>query len=140
MIHPCSEPATASAKYVHLGLAATLAMLATRCAPAPLPPQDRAELLTELYQPAYPNTKAADEGGIVVALCWVELDGSLTECHITSHTGDQTLSDSVLSWLTSPLGPIMQPAYQDGKPVRKLHGWVIKFPPRTLRPPAASGK
>jgi hypothetical protein len=99
------------------------------------PPLDHAHWIAGANQPAYPETKS-QAGGKVDAECWVEADGSLTGCRVTSTIGEKAFADAVLSWLNGAAHPVMQPAYRDGKPLRQLHTWSITFPRLEVPKPA----
>jgi len=43
-----------------------------------------------------------------------------------------------MTWLTGAAHPIMQPAYQNGKPVRQIHTWSIDFVPRAAPTPTVT--
>jgi len=90
------------------------------------PPLDHAHSIGGTQQPAYPSD-GNQKGGIVDAQCFVEADGSLTACIILKDGGDPALGRATTEWLTKGAGPLMQPAYRDGKPVREQHRWRIDF-------------
>jgi predicted aspartyl protease len=92
----------------------------------PTPPLDHAHRIAGSAMPAYPPD-ANGEQGEVTASCTVEPDGQLTACRLISDGGHVVLGKAALRWLTGDYGPIMQPAYRNGKPVRDTHCWTITF-------------
>ena len=93
---------------------------------SPAPPFDKPRQIAGARMPEYP----ADGNGLkasVHAVCMVEADGSLTGCSATALAGPDTYRRSVLNWLGSVYGPIMQPAYVNKSPVRQSHSWDISF-------------
>ena len=92
----------------------------------PAPPFAEPRQIAGATMPEYP-----DDGhglkAVVHAACMVEADGSLTGCTATLKTGPDTYRQSVLRWLASAYGPIMQPAYVNKLPVRHAHDWDITF-------------
>ena len=93
-------------------------------------PLDRAHTIGGTQQPHYPSD-GTQKGGTVDAHCMVEADGSLSGCVIDADGGDPALGRVTLAWLTNGAGPLMQPAFRDGKPVRERHAWHITFQPNT---------
>ena len=57
----------------------------------------------------------------------VEADGSLTGCSATLTSGPEAYRQSVLRWLASAYGPVMQPAYVNNAAVRHDFSWEILF-------------
>jgi predicted aspartyl protease len=94
----------------------------------PTPPLDRAHWIAGSELPAYPQD-ANGEQGDVKASCTIEPDGQLSNCRLINDSGHAVLGKAALRWLTGDYGPVMQPAYRDGKPVRDTHTWTINFVP-----------
>jgi predicted aspartyl protease len=92
------------------------------------PPLDRAHIIGGLTQPGFP-AEAKAKSGKVEARCWVEADGKLSGCHITHDDPDPAFGKAMMAWLTTAAGPVLQPAYLNGKPIRQEHDWVINFEP-----------
>jgi predicted aspartyl protease len=92
----------------------------------PTPPLDHAHRIAGSAMPAYP-ADANGQQGEVTASCTVEADGQLTGCRVDNDGGHPVLGRAALRWLTGDYGPLMQPAYRDGKPVRDTHCWTITF-------------
>ncbi len=92
----------------------------------PVPPLDHAHSIGGTTQPGFPDA-AKGQTGTVNATCMVEADGSLDECKIRGPAAQKIFADAVLSWLTGNAGPLMQPAYLNGHPIRQAHDWSINF-------------
>lgn len=68
-------------------------------------------------------------GEVVVLIdCLAEPDGSLSDCHVVSNTGNDAVAGKVLAWVSKTE---MRPALQDGRPAAHRHSFRI-----TVKPPA----
>lgn len=92
----------------------------------PIPPFDQPRQIGGAQMPEYPEDAHGLKGSVQAA-CMVEADGSLTGCSATVTNGPETYRRSVLNWLASAYGPMMQPAYVNNVPVRRSHSWNISF-------------
>jgi TonB family protein len=105
----------------------------------PVPPLDHPHRIAGADEPAFPANAAGKTGKARIS-CWVEADGSITGCHVTESSGDKLFADVALAWLQGSDAPLMQPAFNNGKPVRQLHDWQISFAAPQPRPPRNSTK
>jgi hypothetical protein len=48
---------------------------------------------------------------------------------VTASSGNAVVDAAVMSWLTGRDGPLMQPAYRDGKPVAATGTWTVTYDP-----------
>ncbi len=96
----------------------------------PTPPLDHAHRIAGSEMPAYP-AEAKGEQGTVTASCTVEQNGQLTGCRVINDGGHTVLGKATLRWLAGDYGPVMQPAYRDGKPVSDTHCWTVTFSNRS---------
>ena len=92
----------------------------------PEPPFAEPRQIAGAMRPEFPDD-AHGLKGEVRADCMVEADGSLSGCSATLKNGPDTYRKSVLRWLASAYGPVMQPAYVNKSPVRHAHCWDINF-------------
>lgn len=95
---------------------------------APVAPLDRPHMVGATTLPIYPRDGNDVTAEMDVA-CWVEIDGNLTGCEVSKNTAGRNFVDKVLEWLTGPSHPYVQPAYQNGQPVRQRHGWHVRLAP-----------
>ena len=89
-------------------------------------PLDAPHWIAGSRMPIYPPD-AKGEKGEVTAQCMIEASGELDDCKITRGGEHTVLAKAVLHWLTCAYGPVYQPAYRDGKPIRQIHSWDIDF-------------
>jgi hypothetical protein len=94
----------------------------------PVAPLDRPHMVGATTLPTYPRDGHGVIGDMDV-MCWVEVDGNLTGCEVSNNTGGKNFAEKALEWLTGPTHPYVQPAYQDGQPIRQRHGWHVHLSP-----------
>jgi predicted aspartyl protease len=94
----------------------------------PTPPLDEAHRIAGTESPDYPDDAKGEKGHVQVR-CTVQADGSLKGCAVINDGGHKALGAHALTWLTGDNGPIMQPAYRNGKPVNSPHDWDFDFAP-----------
>jgi predicted aspartyl protease len=94
----------------------------------PVAPLDHPHSLAGSPLPIYPENGPKTPAK-VQASCTVEPDGGLTSCGVTASSGNAVVDAAVMSWLTGRDGPLMQPAYRDGKPVAATGTWTVTYDP-----------